>query len=239
MSGALVTLVGWLSAAGFLALALAWHRRLGRRLELVARACHEVRGPLTAARLGVHLAGLRDGGDASRLAAVELELRRAGLAVDDLAAARHGRRVPDRRDLVDLGALLGEAAEAWRPVAEAHGARLELVAPVGAAGATVRGDRVRLAQACGNLLANAIEHGGGAIELRWRVAGSHARVEVCDGGPGLPAEFAALTHGPRTGRGARGRGLAIAADIAERHGGRLRSAPSSAGARVALELPAA
>jgi hypothetical protein len=37
----------------------------------------------------------------------------------------------------------------------------------------------------------------------------------------------------------RGRGLAIAAGIAERYGGRLSAAPSSTGARVVLELPSA
>ena len=56
--------------------------------------------------------------------------------------------------------------------------------------------------------------------------------------PGLPAPVGDLTRRPRAGRGRRGRGLAIAADIADRHGGRLVAAPAARGARVALELPA-
>jgi signal transduction histidine kinase len=103
----------------------------------------------------------------------------------------------------------------------------------------VRGDRTRLAQACGNLLANAVEHGGGAIELRARAVGRRVRIEVADHGPGLPAPVARLAARARNGRGRRGRGLAIASEIAARHGGRLAAAPSSGGARLMLELPAA
>jgi len=63
------------------------------------------------------------------------------------------------------------------------------------------------------------------------------RIEVRDDGPGLPAPVADLARRPRAGRGERGRGLAIAADIAARHGGRLSAAPSPHGACLALELP--
>jgi signal transduction histidine kinase len=65
------------------------------------------------------------------------------------------------------------------------------------------------------------------------------RIEVIDGGPGLPATVAELARRPRGGRGSRGRGLAIAAAIARRHGGRLAAAPSERGARLVLDLPAA
>jgi signal transduction histidine kinase len=61
---------------------------------------------------------------------------------------------------------------------------------------------------------------------------------VADGGAGLPATVAALTRRARGGTGRRGRGLAIASEIAERHGGRLLTAPARCGSAVALELPA-
>jgi len=64
-------------------------------------------------------------------------------------------------------------------------------------------------------------------------------VVVSDLGPGLPAPVAELCRRTRRGRGARGRGLAIAAAVARAHGGRLASAPSQQGARLVLELPAA
>jgi signal transduction histidine kinase len=47
-----------------------------------------------------------------------------------------------------------------------------------------------------------------------------------------------LARRARGGRGARGRGLAIASVIAAEHGGRISAAPSERGARLALELPA-
>jgi DNA-binding response OmpR family regulator len=231
-----LTLVAWLLAAVAIVVATLSRCELRRRRELVARACHELRGPLTAAHLALH-AGARHG-DAppQRLAAIDLELKRAGVALDDLAAARHGRRAPDRDEPVDVGDLLAYQAATWRIVADVFGCHLELVEP--GRGAIVRGDRLRLAQAVGNLVANALEHGTGRVELLARSLGDRVRIEVADEGPGLPAPVGDLTRRPRAGRGRRGRGLAIAADIADRHGGRLVAAPSSRGARVALELPA-
>jgi DNA-binding response OmpR family regulator/signal transduction histidine kinase len=226
----------WLLAAVAVGLGAFWRLQLRRRRELVARACHELRGPLTAAHLALH-GGVRNG-DAppARLAAVDRELDRAAVALEDLAAARHGRRAPDRDEPVDVGDLLAYQALTWRMVAGVFGCRLELVES--ASGAMVRGDRVRLTQAVGNLVANALEHGDGQVRLLARTQGDRVRIEVADDGPGLPAPVGDLTRRPRAGRGRRGRGLAIAADIADRHGGRLVAAPTARGARIALELPA-
>ena len=218
------------------ALGAFWRLQLRRRRELVARACHELRGPLTAAHLALHGGARRGEAPPARLAAIDRELDRAALALDDLAAARHGRRAPDRDEPVDVGDLLAYQAITWRMVAGVFGCRLELAEP--RSGAMVRGDRVRLAQAVGNLVANALEHGDGRVRLRARAQGDRVRIEVADEGPGLPAPVGDLTRRPRAGRGRRGRGLAIAADIADRHGGRLVAAPAARGARVALELPA-
>jgi signal transduction histidine kinase len=236
VSAAVVAATGWALA---LALAAGWRVALARRMELVARACHELRGPLTAARLAARFAARAEDPAVARgpLEAVDLELGRARLALDDLQAARTGGRADDRACALDAGALLVEVAEAWRPLAREHGVRLRVEPPVGPA--RVHGDRDRLAQACGNLVSNAIEHGGGEVVLRAR-AGLHTiRIEVLDEGPGLPAPVAVLTRRPRAGRGSRGRGLAIAADVAARHRGRLAAAPIDRGARLVLELPTA
>jgi signal transduction histidine kinase len=229
--------LAWAVAAAAVAMAgLAW-RELCRGRELVARACHELRGPLTAAHLALQ-AGARHGDAAAgaRLAAIELELRRAGLALDDLAAARAGRRAGDRDEIVDVSELIAGQAAAWEAIAPVFGCELRLAPP--APDVLVRGDRVRLAQAVGNLLANALEHGAGTVEVGARSVAGRVRIEVSDEGGGLPAPVAALARRPRAGRGRRGRGLAIASDIVARHGGRIVSAPSVRGARLAIELPA-
>jgi signal transduction histidine kinase len=229
--------LAWAVAASATAMAgLAW-RELRRGRELVARACHELRGPLTAAHLALH-AGARHGDPAAgaRLAAIELELRRAGLALDDLAAARAGRRAHDRDEVVDVCDLIAAQAAAWEAIAPVFGCELRVAAAV--PDALVRGDRVRLAQAVGNLLANALEHGGGTVEVGARSVAGRVRIEVSDEGGGLPAPVAELARRPRAGRGRRGRGLAIASEIVARHGGRIVSAPSAGGARLAIELPA-
>ncbi|MDX6691102.1 MAG: two-component system, OmpR family, sensor kinase [Solirubrobacteraceae bacterium] len=227
---------GWIAAAIGTAVALALLWELRRRKELVARACHELRGPLAAARLS--LASMERRGEAppERIAGLELELRRAGLALDDFAAARSGKRMTDREEPVEVAELLEEQVASWRVVAGVFDSRL-LLGPV-VAGATVHGDRLRLAQAVSNLVANALEHAPGRVELTARcVGGREVRIEVIDDGPGLPAPVADLTRRARAGRGRRGRGLAIAADIAERHGGRIVAAPAQRGARIGIELP--
>ncbi len=200
-------------------------------MELTARATHELRGPLTAARLGLEL-GARTGElSPARLRAIDVELARAALVLDELTG---GGGAP-RRDRVDFEQVLTDSVEAWRGSAAARGVALELEWTCGPA--YVRGDRLRLARATGNLIANAIEHGGGAVVVRGRVDHGSVRIEVIDRGPGLPAPVAALARRPRAGRGHRGRGLAIAAGVAEAHGGRLAAAPSDQGARLVLELP--
>jgi signal transduction histidine kinase len=212
--------LAWLLALGAL------HVRSRRRLIAAARARHEVRGPLAVARLA--LDGLER---SARVEAIELELRRAALALDDLTGARRAGSV----ESVDIGRLVADAAPAWSALAESRGAAL-VVEP---SCVRVAGEPLRLAQACANLVTNAIEHGGGYVQVRASSVNGHARIEVRDDGPGLPAPVPALVAAARGRRSHRGHGLAIAAAIARRHGGRLIALPATEGAHLALELPPA
>jgi signal transduction histidine kinase len=219
-----------------------WWRAERKRLahgEAVLQACHELRGPLTAVRLGLELGGRTGRLSDNQRRAIERELDRAAVALGDLQMAPEGKTPSRTESAVDLRALLADSVEAWRPSAAAAGVELELNWVGGHS--RMRGDRVRLAQATGNLIANAIEHGGGRVEVRGRGSVGGARIEVSDDGPGLPTTVPRLTRGARR-RGARGRGLAIVAGVAKAHGGRLAEVPrgdseGDAGACLVLELP--
>lgn len=213
-----------------------WRRR--GRAEAVARASHELRGPLQAAMLGLAAAArpelAADAAVRARLIAVERELARATLALADLEAAHgraaHGERIED----VDVAALLGSQVEAWRATAQRDGRAIHLLVTGGLP--PLRADGRRIAQATGNLIANALEHGAGTVTVRVHEHCGLIRVEVADEGRGLPESVQRLVGRRRGPREARGRGLAIAAEVAERHGGRLAALPAARGCRLALEL---
>ena len=220
---------------------------LRRRRELVARACHELRGPLTAVRLSLATMERRREVPPERLATLEHELRRAGLALDDFAAARRGRRIVDREEPVEVAELLEEQYHSWEAVAGAFDSVVLLgeLLP----GAVVVADRLRLAQAISNLIANALEHAPGCIELNARVVGPRrVRIEVIDEGAG-PAARARRAHpararrprAPRTRAGDRrddrrapprpARRGAGAAGLADRHRAAARAARRAAVSR--------
>jgi signal transduction histidine kinase len=225
--------VGWLAAAVAATMWLFAQRTLDARMEAVARACHELRGPLAAVRLGVELGCSRGAVSGAQLSAIESELGRATVALSDLEGG--GRPSPASNGAeFDLSALLRDSVGAWRATAHAAGKELDLQWRGGAPGFV--GERVRIAQAVGNLIANAIEHGGARITVTGTCELGEARIEVADDGAGLPAPVAELSARARRGRGSRGRGLAIASGVAALHGGELVAAPSAAGARLVLRV---
>jgi signal transduction histidine kinase len=254
---AAAALGGWVTAGIAAGMMIALRRMFGSRMEAVARACHELRGPLTAARLGLSFGSRCGELSADRLRAIDTELGRASLALQDLGDLRGGGPRVRELERVDVLDLVSDCVRAADGLADERGVGMKRIwdgPPV-----SVWGDRLRLAQALGNLIANAIEHGGapgasslvgetrggavevrrapGAVEVRGAVGENVVRIEVSDAGPGLPAPIAQLTRGARRGGGARGRGLAIAAAIVETHGGRVSTAQAERGARVVLELP--
>ena len=139
----IAALSGWLVASLAAALALVAWRLLAIRTEAVARASHELRGPITAARLGLEF-GVRSGQVApDRLRAIDLELDRAALALDDLGGAGVIHRAHRGCGLatvgeVELRELVASSVEAWRATADSRGVALRLRWSAGA-GAQVGG----------------------------------------------------------------------------------------------------
>jgi signal transduction histidine kinase len=215
--------------AGLLAL-----RALRRRLELVAAAEHELRGPVTAMALACRrMHGDPQAAGYADVLEAQLERMRAGL--DDLVAARRGATGARRSAApVDLNPFVRAALEPWRT-------KLERCSVDWRAGATVAvTDRGRLAQALGNLLANSAEHGNGDLRVRAvRVPGALRlelrngnRARACDG-PGADP-WPGSAGGERVDRG---RGLSIARRAARELGGRLLVHLDEAGTMAVLELP--
>jgi signal transduction histidine kinase len=240
--GLVVSLGGWLAFAVVATALLMGRQTLSTRAESVARACHELRGPLAAARLGVELSAARPAASTERLRAIELELDRAAVALDDLQGVRRAGG-PGELPLVDVETWLRDSVEVWSPVAARGGSTLRL--RWDGPPALVRGERPRLAQATGNLIANALEHGGGRVEVKGRVEEGRVLISVRDEGPGVGAELREWLGRPLRGRArrprgpgpGRGRGLLIARTVAATHGGRLTAEPSECGACLVLELP--
>ena len=196
-----------LAAVGLL---LGRTRVLARRLDRVAYAEHELRGAVTA----LALIGAHSGGDREAIA-VQLDRLCAGLA--DLRAARGGGPPAAGRATVDVARFAEALLAPWRPLGSRRAAP----------GPRVIADRGRLAQALGNLVANAAEHGEGAAELRSRRMGEVVRLEVRN------RRAAERAPGPD-----RGRGLRIAGRAARELGGRLDVRVDGDEVVAALDLPA-
>jgi two-component system, OmpR family, sensor kinase len=100
-----------------------------------------------------------------------------------------------------------------------------------------------LAQVLTNLLVNCARHAPGArVWLRARTRGDQVRIEVVDDGPGLPSGAAAdvLRRGVREpGSTGAGLGLAISAELVERHDGTFLMLSGSGGCTAVLDLPRA
>ena len=213
-----------------------------RERRFVADASHELRTPLAVLKTELEAALRTDlpaEARASLTAGVEEVDQLAQLADDLLLLARSADgQVPVRAERVDVGELLVQAQQRFADRAGQAGRTLTVAATDGLA---ARADPLRLRQAIGNLVDNALRHGGGEVRLQARADGDQVVIEVGDDGPGFPDDlvpraFERFTRGDdaRT-RGGAGLGLAIVAAIADAHGG----AVAIDGATVSLSLPRA
>lgn len=210
---------------------------LERERAFVADAGHELRTPLALLRTELELA-LRHAQTADELrAAVRRSSdeadRLAQLAEDLLLIARADRgRLPLRLEPVRVQVLIDSIRRRfeWRAA--------ELGKTVGAApanGLALEGDRVRLEQALGNLVDNALRYGGDEVTLEAVRRAGLIELHVRDNGPGFPAEFLPRAFDrftradPARSRGGSGLGLAIVKTVAESHAGSAHLANTDGG----------
>lgn len=220
-------------AAGTAALRAAMHRR-----RALSGPLHELRGALAAIQLGLFALERRGAGPAARdrLDALRMQAERAHVAVEDVDDIRLSRRsAAGRLELIEAGAVVRRRVAAWAGLAETRRRAVELRWPIGPA--VVRADRGRVGQALDNLIVNALDHGGGVVRVTGTLTGETLRIAVADQGHGIARPLREAMSAPWHGR--HGHGLAVAARVAELHGGRLTATSGRIGSRVEIELPLA
>jgi len=220
--------------------------RLDAALEhersFIADASHELRTPLALLKAELELSLRRprtaeELEEALRSAASETD-RLTRLAEHLLVLARSDQGpLTLRREPIVAESLAAEVAGRFA----AAGRAIEVDVPDGFG---LSGDRVRLEQALGDLVANALEHGSGTVRITGAEVDGQVELHVLDEGPGfapafLSRAFERFTRADeaRSGGGA-GLGLAIVDAIARGHGGSAHAANRPAGgADVWLSLP--
>lgn len=211
------------------------HRADALQQAFVSNVSHELRTPLTAIGGALELLEAGVGGELSSSAAQLVDVARRN-------NLRLRRLIDDLLDMERLASGQVEFVAQVQPLLPLLERSLEELGPYGLergvtfaltrrAEALVEVDADRLAQVLANLLSNAAKHApeGSPVELQLQRTAGTARVEVIDGGPGVPPEFGAQVFerfaqaDPRgdTARGGTGLGLAIARAIIEQHGGRI------------------
>lgn len=169
------------------------HATLGQLDHFAAQVAHELRLPLTLARLRLDQAAAH----LPEALAEDLtaELERLSRFVDQtllLAKAERGN-LPLRRQRVDLHELLAQIAEGIALLAEAQGRGLELDAEP----AWIDFDPDYTKQIIYNLLANALRHGSGPIRVRLRVNAGRLRLLIVNPVRPVPARRGSLGSGQR------------------------------------------
>lgn len=212
------------------------------RRRLVSDVSHELRTPLANVRGWLEAA--QDGiaePDERLLASLHEETLHLQRLVDDLHDLALGDAGELRLDPVEIEVpvFLEQVVDAFRGAAGG----VDLVVSA-VPGSTVRADPVRIRQAVGNLVANALRHtpDGGVVTLR----GADGVLEVADTGEGIPPEdlpyvfdrFRRADSSRSRTTGGSGLGLAIVRHIVEAHGGTATvTSDVGAGTVVRLTLP--
>jgi len=224
-------------AADVNAMATSIHQMLEAKRALLLAISHELRSPLTRARLHAELLP-EQGEAATRREGLLRDLQEMADLVTDLLESERLQQghAALHREPTDLAALVQEAVQGQPVQVHADGS----LPPVPV-------DRTRLRLLLRNVLDNALHHGGGAVEVHLeRDAVGQVLLRVRDHGPGVdPAALAHLAEPfwrPDRAReratGGVGLGLYLCRVVAEAHGGRIEFRQAQPGLEVRVLLPA-
>jgi signal transduction histidine kinase len=208
-------------------------RMLDAKRGLLLAISHELRSPLTRARLNAELVAEGSARDALLRDLAEMRDLIGDLLESERLAAGHAAL---RREPVDLNTLVAE---------QAAGMPLELQLAEGLPLLAL--DRVRIRLALRNLIDNALRHGSAERPPKLSTRRDDAGVVLAlrDFGPGVDSallpQLAEAFYRPDAARtrvaGGVGLGLYLCRLVAQAHGGRLLLANANPGLQVELQLP--
>ena len=207
------------------------------RDDLMKMIVHDLKSPLTSVLATLEMVGDGDHGPVTasqRTALVDAHLKAEELLalIDDLlelARIEEGG-VPVVPTSLDPAVFLADLARDWEVRVAAAGARVAV--EVAADAPVVQADRALLRRVFGNLLQNALTHGGHGVAVRLQARRDPAGLllTVADTGPGIPPEYQELIfrkfetvrlHGAAPRVRSSGLGLAFCKLAVDAHGGRI------------------
>ncbi|WP_368670926.1 PAS domain S-box protein [Myxococcus sp. AM010] len=202
------------------------------RDEVLRIVAHDLRTPLNVIALSAGTLLKRTpeqrATDTRPLESIRKAVDRANRLIQDLldVARLDAGHLPMERGPLETGALVREAVDLHRALAEARA--IQLTADVPQASPPVLADHGRVLQIFSNLLGNALKFTpeGGRISVRAVPEGRMMRFSVRDTGCGIPTEhqphlFEAFWQARAGSKDGAGLGLAIVKGLVDAHGGRV------------------
>ncbi len=209
-------------------------RLIESRTLMLGAISHDLKTQLTLLRLRAETVDQADDRDRMLNTIGEMEnMLTATLSfARDESASEIGKRI-------DIGALVGSVAD------DMADAGLPVETGIIDTDVVIECKPLALRRALTNLIDNAVKYGGKAT-VAMRAKAEQIEITVEDGGPGIPEDqlgrvlqpFVRLEESRNRETGGIGLGLAIAASIAEAHGGTLKlSNRGEGGLKAAIALP--
>ena len=216
--------------------------------ELAMNLAHEIRNPLNAAVLQLHLlnrnldrleaeeptrAALKD-----RVRIVGDEIGRLNRLLTEFLELARPRGIA--REPVHLPGLVDEVLDLEEESAKGRG--IEIIRKLAADGCVAIGDREKLKQVTINIVVNALEamKQGGVLTASVQASGDRVVMSFEDDGPGIEPDVLTSVFDPffTTKEAGTGLGLSIVRKIVDQHGGEVTvESERGRGARVVVSVP--